>query len=130
MADNSKNRLTNVNPKGHNQNKLKPYPLKKVKGLLRSGHYRINGNALISAEDDFNWGPAEIMKCLLKLNNRHYVDDKKKNHYYKTESHTQFPNTKMDYYKAEKIMEGFNIYTHFYISPSGDTLVISSFKEL
>ena len=130
MADNFKNRLTDVNQKGDNQNKLKPYPLKKVKGLLRSGHYRINQNALISAEDDFNWGPADIMKCLLKLNNRHYVDDNKKNHYYKTEPHTQFPNTNMDYYKAEKIMEGFNIYTHFYIHPSDGTLVISSFKEL
>jgi hypothetical protein len=130
MADSSKNKLTNVNPKRHNQNKLKPYPLKKVKELLKSGHYVIKLNALESADDDFNWGPAEIKKCLLKLNSRHYVDDRAKNHYYKTEPHTRFPNTKMDYYKAKKIMEGFDIYTHFYIRSSDDTLVISSFKEL
>jgi hypothetical protein len=65
--------LANVNQKGHTQVELKPYPLKKVKELLKSGHYRINGNALISAENDFNWGPAEIIKCLLKLKSRHCV---------------------------------------------------------
>jgi len=130
MTNHFKNRLTNVNQKSHTQVELKPYPLKRVKELLKSGHYKINGSALDSAENDFNWGSAEIKKCLLKLNSRHYVADKRKNHYYKTECHTQFPNTKMGYYKAEKIMEGFDIYTHFYIHPSNDILVISSFKEL
>lgn len=99
---------------------MKPYSLEKVKELLKADYYKINNNAELTAYDDFNWGPTEIVKCLLRL---------KESHYYKTEQHNRFPNTIMDYYKAEEIMEGFSIYTHFYIRPSDRILVISSFKE-
>lgn len=110
---------------------LKPsYPLQTVKTLLKGNNYQINTNASDDALDDFNWGPQQIVQCLLKLNSRHYIKNPQKNHFYKTEDHRRYPHTKMDYYKAQNIMEGFDVYTHFYISPSTGKLVISSFKEL
>lgn len=106
------------------------YPLKVVKELLKNGHYYINPDAQQDAKDDFNWGPMDIKKCLLKLNARYFLIDREKNHFFKSAPHRHFPGTMMDYYKAKKIMQGFSVYTHFYIHPSDGTLTISSFKEL
>lgn len=106
------------------------YSLKDVKRLIRDGDIQIQPNALQSAYNDFGWEPENIKKCLLKLNGKLHTADRKNNHFYKTDPHKRFPNTEMDYYKAMNIMQGFNIYTHFYIHPNSGKLVISSFKEL
>lgn len=111
--------------------KPKPhYPLKVVKEMPRYGHYVLNPDAQNDARSDFGWGPLDVKKCLLKLNDRYHDDDPAKNHFYKTEPHYHFPNTMMDYYKAQNIMQGFDVYTHIYIHPSDGMLTISSFKEL
>ncbi|HHD82822.1 MAG TPA: hypothetical protein ENK92_01820 [Bacteroidetes bacterium] len=111
--------------------KPKPhYPLSDVKKLIRAGKVDINSNATSRAWDDFNWKSADIKKCLLKLNDKYHSDDRKNNHFHKTEEHTRFPNTKMDYYKCKDIMEGMSVYMHFYIHPSSGKVIVSSFKEL
>ena len=58
------------------------------------------------------------------------ITNPRKNHFYKTEAHNQLPNTMMDYYKAQNIMTGINLYTHFYIRPGDGKLIIDSFKEI
>jgi len=97
------------------------YDLKIVKNCIATGDVQINGNALQSAYDDFNWELEDIKKCLLKLT---------PNHFHKTEPYCGFPNTMMDYYKARNIMDGESIYTHFYFRDGETTLIVSSFKEL
>lgn len=106
------------------------YPLKEIKTLIRKNKIYIQPNALQDAYDDFGWRASEIKKCLLKLNDKYHLDNRNKNHFHKTEPHDNFPNTMMDYYKAVDIMEGFNVYTHFYIHPNFGNLIVSSFKEL
>ena len=102
-----------------------------MKGLLKTENYKFSGKSLETAEEDFGWGPDDIINCLKKLNGRHYVDDPVHNHYFKTDPHhTDRKITKMDIYKAREIMEGFSIYTHFCIDPSDDFLDISSFHKL
>lgn len=98
-----------------------PIDLKIVKKRIKDGDVLIQGNALQGAKDDFQWTQADIKRCLLKL---------KEIHWHKTENHRLFPNTKMDYYKAEKIMEGQDVYTHFYIKDGETQLIISSFHQL
>ena len=106
------------------------YPLKTVKKLLRKGQFKIQPNATASALDDFGWRSRDIVKCLLKLNDRDHRIDREKNHFYKSEPHWHIPNTMMDYYKAKNIMDGFDIYTHFYMRNGNVFLIVSSFKEL
>ncbi|MGL1932200.1 MAG: type II toxin-antitoxin system MqsR family toxin [Desulfotalea sp.] len=106
------------------------YQLKTIKALINFNKYRFQDNALETGSDDFGWGGIEMSKVILKLNERWHQDNPSKNHFYKTEIHTSFPNTKMDYYKIMNGLEGNSIYTHFYIHPDSEMLVISSFKEL
>ena len=106
------------------------YPLSNVKNLIRQREIRIRPNAAQRAYDDFGWTTAEIKKCLLKLNDKYHPDDREKNHFHKTEDHRNILNTKMDYYKCQGIMEGMNVYTHFYIHPNSGKLIINSFHEL
>jgi len=106
------------------------YALKDVKALIRSNDVLIRSNAIRYALNDFGWDASDIINCLLKLNDRPYSTNKKKNHFHKTVAHTKFPNTMMDYYKAQNIMSGINVYTHFYIHPGNRKLIISSFKEI
>jgi len=106
------------------------YPVGDVKLHIRSGNVLINPNALQDAMNDFGWDACDIKRCLLKLNGRNRSADPLRNHFHKSEPHRQFPGTMMDYYKAESIMEGNSIYTHFYIHPTMKKLVVSSFKEL
>ena len=113
--------------------KPKPtYPINAVKDLLKNNNFRVNIDVLQDAYDDFGWEQAEIVKCLLKLNDKYHRNDPSKNHFYKTEQHTQFVNTNtmMDYYKIENGLEGNRVYTHFYVHPDSGKLIISSFKEL
>ena len=106
------------------------YPLSEVKKLIREGKLYLQPNATADAWDDFGWRVADIKKCLLKLNDKYHSGDKEKNHFYKSEPHRNISNTVMDYYKCQNIMEGMNVYTHFYIHPNSCKLIISSFHEL
>lgn len=106
------------------------YPLEAVKALLKKRKFKIQPNAVATAWDDFGWRNSDIVKCLLKLNDKDHRADRCNNHFYKTEKHRTIPHTMMDYYKAINIMDGFDIYTHFYIKNENIFLVISSFKEL
>lgn len=111
--------------------KPKPsYPIKDIKNLLRINHFWVNQDALQDAHNDFGWGRPEIAKCLLRLNDRYYRDDRSRNHFYKTKPHKGYPNTMMDYYKIKNASEGNKVYTHLYIHPNSGRLIISSFKEL
>ena len=111
--------------------KPKPhYPLSDVKKLIREGKFFFQPDATKDAWDDFGWKSADIKKCLLKLNDKYHSNDRKNNHFHKTEDHRRFPNTKMDYYKCQDIMEGMNVYMHFYINPYFGNVIVSSFKEL
>lgn len=113
------------------ESKLAPaYPLRDVKALLRANHYQVNDPALQSAYGCFLWGPDEIVKCLLRLNNKPHNLNREKNHFHKTVPHTSIPNTEMDYYKIKNASEGNKVYTHFYIRNFDGKLIISSFKEL
>jgi hypothetical protein len=104
--------------------------LTKVKALLRANHYRFNDDVLQDAHYDFCWGRDEMVKALLRLNDRPYGSNPVKNHFHKTKEHTEYPNTMMDYYKIQNGPEGNRIYTHFYMHPTTGALIISSFKEL
>lgn len=106
------------------------YPLREVKALLRVNHFQINTNAIQSARDDFEWGPDEIVKCLLRLNDRDYANDMANNHFHKTVPHRTIPYTNMDYYKMRNAPDGFKVYTHFYIRNFDGKLIITSFKDL
>ena len=106
------------------------YPLLNVKNLIRQGQILIRRNAAERALNDFGWTSDEIKRCLLKLNDKYHPDDPRRNRFYKTEEHRNFPNTKMDYYNCQGIMEGMNVYTHFYIHPNSGKLIINSFHEL
>ena len=98
--------------------KPKPsYPLRDVKALIKEDKVYINPDAAQDAYDDFGWSTKEIKKCISKLNDRYYSDNHRKNHFHKTEPHRKFPNTMVDSYRAVNIMEGSNVYTHFYIHP-------------
>ncbi len=106
------------------------YSLKDVKALIRENKVYVNPDVAKDAFDDFGWKANEIKNCILKLNDRYHLDNRKKNHFHKTEPHNKLPNTMVDSYKAVNIMEGSNVYTHFYIHPNFGNLIISSFKEL
>ena len=111
--------------------KPKPsYPLKNVKTLIKENKIYVNPDVTKDAYDDFGWRIKEIKRCLLKLNDRYHLDNRRENHFHKTEPHHKFPNTMVDSYKAVNIMEGSSVYTHFYIHPNFGNLIISSFKEL
>lgn len=94
-------------------------PLKVVRQMIRSGKYRINGNAVESAYSDFSWEIDDVGQALCAL---------KFKHFHKSEIHRTIPDCVMDYYKAPSLYQGESVYTHFYLR--NDLLIISSFKEL
>jgi len=106
------------------------YPLAGVKAKIKAGEFEIKPNGLDGASNDFGWGPEEIKKCLLKLNDKDHAADKQNNHYYKKEQHRHLPHTVIDYYKARNIMDGENVYIHLYIRNSDQKVIINSFHEL
>lgn len=114
----------------HTTPKIPYYPLDEVQEKIRYGHFEIKPNALDDAWDIFRWGPDDIKRCLLKLNDRDFAIDNNKNHFYKTEAHRRIPHTMMDYYKAKNIMNGESIYTHLYVQNCDGKVIISSFHEL
>lgn len=90
-----------------------------IKKLVKQGKVRINGNALQGAMDCFNWGKDEIIECLLKL---------KKEQCYKAETHSKFPFSAIDFYRAEKLLDGEDVYLHLYVHEGW--VVVNSFKEM
>ncbi len=106
------------------------YPLRELKSLIKANLFRFNDNALMDAHNFFGWGPEQMKGIILKLNDRWHRSDPYKNHFYKTKPHKTIPNTQMDYYKIQNGPEGNMIYTHLYIHPTRNLLIISSFKEL
>lgn len=105
------------------------YPIGQIKAMIRSGNIEVKQPALETAYNDFLWTQAEIEKCLLALNDRFYEDDRQRNHFFKTEDHLRFANTKMDYYKVRDFF-GESVYLHFYIHPDTIKVTVSSFKRL
>ncbi|NQU64746.1 MAG: hypothetical protein HQ517_10775 [SAR324 cluster bacterium] len=97
------------------------YSRKILRQKIESGEVDIRGNALEGAYSCFRWEKEDIEKCLLKL---------KPMHCYKTVPHWICPDAMMDFYRAENIMEGNDVFTHFYIHPNTERLIISSFKDL
>lgn len=99
------------------------HSLKNVKAQIRAGNFTLRSNAIQDASNDFAWTPLDIQKCLLKLQNSHWV---------KTERHRNYPaeNTLMDYYRAPNIMDGESIFTHIYIRDGKTNVIVSSFKRL
>jgi len=106
------------------------YPLASVKAKIRAGELEIKRNAQDRARDAFGWGPDEIKKCLLKLNDKDHSADKQHNHFYKQERHRHLPHTMIDYYKARAIMDGEDVYIHLYISLRDNKVIVNSFHEL
>ena len=108
------------------------YPLSDVKKLIRAEKIYFESWVTKDAWDDFGWKSADIIKCLLKLNDKYHSDDRKNNHFHKTVPNRNFPNTNtmMDYYKCQNIMEGMNVYIHFYIHPNFGNVFVDSFHEL
>lgn len=100
-------------PKAH-------YPIEQVKTLVRNGKWRVNSNALRSAENDFGWGVEDIRNAILAL---------RPTHFYKTEPSKCKPAIMVDYYKAYNLKKE-NIYTHFYIDNEEVWVVINSFKRI
>jgi anaerobic selenocysteine-containing dehydrogenase len=92
----------------------------------------IDPDALQEARDDFKWCRDEIKKCLLKLNDKYYFENKTKNHYYNSKPHKKYPTGKTfyDYYRAYQLLDGENVYTHFFIREQSTTVTIDSFKDL
>ena len=115
---------------GEKPHKQPFYPLNEIQEKIRDGHFEIKPNALEDAWDLFKWGPSKIKQCLLKLNDKDYAADNNKNHFYKQEAHRRIPHTMMDYYKARNVMDGENVYIHFYVQSGDGKVIISSFHEL
>ncbi len=92
--------------------------LQDVKKMLRNGNYRVNGNALQSAWDDFLWGNKDIARALMNLD---------ESMCYKSEKHHSLSPSVVDYYRADGLMDGEDVYTHFYVREG--KVIISSFKE-
>ena len=104
--------------------------LKDVKALIRADDIFIKPDAIRYALNDFGWNASDIKKCLLKLNDRYHRDNPEKNHFYKTVEHRYHTDIMVDYYKAQNIIKGINVYTHFHIHPIDGKLIIDSFKEV
>lgn len=97
------------------------HPLKTVRSRILSGDVRINADILQDAWDDFGWDAEDIKNCLLRL---------KEKHCYNTAEHRNFPGTMIDFYRARNIMNGEDVYTHFYIIKGETKLIVNSFHEL
>ena len=100
-----------------------PHPgnkLKLVKELASTGKYRLQGNAFERARQDFGWSESEIIACICKL---------KGTHCYNSEPHYGAPHSIVDKFRARKLYQGEDVYTHLYIDDDG-YLVVNSFKQL
>lgn len=97
------------------------YSRKVLEEKIKSGKVDINYNALRDALYDFGWAEKDIKKCILRL---------RPIQCYKSKPHDSCPEAMFDFYRAKNIMEGNDVYTHFYVHPKTKRLVINSFKEL
>jgi len=105
-------------------------PLHEVKKLISQGDWYLDYAAPQTAWNDFGWDDGDVKRCLLKLNDRYHAHDPERNHFWKQEKHTDIPKAVMDYYKARKIMEDQSVYTHLFIDPLANKVVVNSFKKL
>ncbi len=96
------------------------YPLGEVKGLIAEGRVWITANALRRAQEDFNWGPRDIIDALLKLQSKHFS---------KPEASRSIHCEVIDVYKVINL-KGENVYTHFYVDDKKRLLVVNSFHML
>lgn len=106
------------------------YHLSELKEKIKSGEVEITLRALEQADDDFRWGIEQIIKGLLKLNDKYHLADRNRNHFYKTEERNCYPYLKMDFYKAKNLLEGEDVYIHLYIRDNDGIVVVDSFHEL
>ena len=97
------------------------YSLDDIRYYLERGKFKITNSARSTAENDFGWGQASIVKALSELN--------VSKHFRKKDVLWTNPKIMVDYYKARGLM-GENVYTHFHVDPEEDKLIINSFKEI
>jgi hypothetical protein len=81
---------------------------------------------------EFGWDEECVKKALLKLNDRYHNDNPDKNHFHKHEPHRDYPaeQTHVDYYKAYKLMESEDVYTHLHIRENTTRVIVDSFHQL
>lgn len=87
---------------------------------IESGNVFITGRALGDAYNDFHWEEEDILEAISRL---------KPNDCYKTEECENCPGAMMDFYRVDDLMDEKDVYTHFFIDPNTERLVINSFKE-
>jgi hypothetical protein len=111
----------------------KPYhPLSTIKKRAKDKQFRLTKKAPQTLLD-LGWDTDDVQDCLCKLNSRLWELDTAKNHYHKTERHTDYPPTEftyMDYYRAHNLHCDTGVYTHFHIRQNQTLLIIDSFKAL
>lgn len=93
--------------------------LRDVKKMLRKGHFRIQPNAQMDARRDFGWETKDIKQALLNLTDSQC---------YSSKTHETVPIAVVDYYRAPKLKDNEDVYTHFYVQQH--CVVINSFKAL
>lgn len=96
-----------------------PFPLDEVKNKLRNGEYYITDKAQENAKKWFEWDEQDIIDCFFKLEKKHFV---------KKIDYRSRPPLKTDYYRADNIHNGENIFTHFCIDDDG-ILEITNIKD-
>jgi hypothetical protein len=97
------------------------YSKTEIRSKIESGLVEIRGNASEDAYSDFGWEQEDIEKCLLKL---------RPSQCYDSQPHWHCPEASIDFYRAHNIMEGNDVFTHFYVHPTTGKLTINSFKEI
>jgi len=103
--------------------------LKTVKERVIGRDVKITDRALDTADNDFGWDSYEICSCILKLNDRYHYDNPPKNHFKKHEEHRKSPGSYYDHYKAYKLYDNEDVYTHLHIIKDTTRVIIDSFKK-
>lgn len=101
------------------------HALSKVKELAKNGQVDIWGSALRTASDDFGWKREDIISAIMNLNQQ--------KHFAKADPSNANPGEWVDFYRAPKLYQGEDVFTHLYVEekPNGDEiLVVNSFKQL
>jgi len=100
-------------------------PLSQLKKLLNTNQYDISAVALEGA-DHFGWGGEEIVMCLKRLKLEHFC---KSEVHWDADIDPSLKDVKIDFYRANQLLNGVNIFTKFYFDPTSQKLKIQSFKE-
>lgn len=99
---------------------LPTYPLSLIRQLIWEGRYRLTGSATLHASA-LGFTRAEVVNCIINLRARDF---------YKTMSSHRFPTLMQDVYRPR--FEGHDLYVKLQIQsqPSGQLVMIISFKDL